>query len=256
MASKKQALDKYNQGKVKSALNIAKNFKLGVTDEERAKMALGYECFVHEQTYVQMGYDVEKARMEAISVLEKVLEVEKEAEVVELDTPEIESPTDVNEELVMNDAVEVLTARNDVSQDEISSVEEPVDNEVVEMSEPPQTIWILLTSRRKDERLYASVLKTYDIDRYVQACRREKYQFVCLVSLDKLTHFLTSGSDKGMKGVLKALANKITVAPTAFYESICKHFLVDTDKGQDITCNHYNEPVTKEGIVEVPLCCA
>ena len=250
MASKKQALEKYNQGKVKSALNIAKNFKLGVTDEERAKMALGYECFVHEQTYVQMGYDVEKARMEAISVLEKVLGVEKESEVVGIDTQEIEPLTDEN------DAVEVSATKDDVAQAEILSAEEPVDNEVVEVSEPQETIWILLTSRRKDESLYASVLKTNDIDNYVQTCRREKYQFVCLVSLDKLTHFLTSGSDKGMKGVLKALANKITVAPTAFYESICEHFLVDTDKGQDITCNHYNEPVTKEGIVEVPSCCA
>lgn len=242
MASKKQALDKYNQGKVKSALNMAKNFKLGVTDEERTKMALGYECFVHEQTYVQMGYDVEEARMEAISVLERVLGVEKESEVADSDTQEMESLIGEHEELVINDAVEVQTTSNDIPQDEVASVDEP-----------QQTIWVLLTSRRKDERLYVSVLKTNDIDKYVHACKREKYQFVCLVSLDKLTRFLTSGSDKGMKGVLKALANKITVAPTDFYKSICKHFLVDATKGQDITCNHYNEPVTKEGIVEVPL---
>lgn len=82
MASKNQAIEKYNAGKVQSALNIAKNFKLGVTDDERNIMATGYECYAHGDTYVQMGYDLEKCKADAEVVLRRVLGIEEAAPVV------------------------------------------------------------------------------------------------------------------------------------------------------------------------------
>lgn len=73
MASRAQAIEKYNQGKIRSALNIAKNFKLNVTQEERDIMALGYECEVHPEFYAQVGKDIEAAKAEALVVLKRVL---------------------------------------------------------------------------------------------------------------------------------------------------------------------------------------
>lgn len=80
MASRKQAIEKYNAGKIRSALNIAKNFKIGVTAEERNIMAMGYECEVHPEFYTQIGTDIEKTKADALAVLKKVLGIVDETE--------------------------------------------------------------------------------------------------------------------------------------------------------------------------------
>ena len=55
MASKKQAIEKFLEGKVATALRYAKDFKIGVTDEEREMMARGYECIKRPAQYHELS---------------------------------------------------------------------------------------------------------------------------------------------------------------------------------------------------------
>lgn len=75
MGSRKQAIEKYNEGKIQSSLNIVKNFRLGVTKEDRDVMQTGYECFKRPESYTQMGYNVEECTAKAVAVLERVLNI-------------------------------------------------------------------------------------------------------------------------------------------------------------------------------------
>ena len=45
----------------KKALQIAKDFHIGVTQEQRSKMARAYECIVHPNFYQQIGVDIPEA---------------------------------------------------------------------------------------------------------------------------------------------------------------------------------------------------
>ncbi len=45
----------------KKALQIAKDFHIGVTQEQRNKMARAYECIVHPDFYRQIGIDIPEA---------------------------------------------------------------------------------------------------------------------------------------------------------------------------------------------------
>ena len=45
----------------KKALQIAKDFHIGVTQEHRSKMARAYECIVHPDFYQQIGVDIPEA---------------------------------------------------------------------------------------------------------------------------------------------------------------------------------------------------
>ena len=45
----------------KKALRIAKDFRIGVTQEQRSKMARAYECIVHPDFYRQIGVDIPEA---------------------------------------------------------------------------------------------------------------------------------------------------------------------------------------------------
>lgn len=45
----------------KKALQIAKDFHIGVTQEQRNKMARAYECIVHPDFYRQIGVDIPEA---------------------------------------------------------------------------------------------------------------------------------------------------------------------------------------------------
>lgn len=42
----------------KKVLQIAKDFRIGVTQEQRSKMARAYECIVHPDFYQQIGVDI------------------------------------------------------------------------------------------------------------------------------------------------------------------------------------------------------
>lgn len=45
----------------KEALRIAKDFRIGVTQEQRDTMRLAYECIVHPEFYRQIGADIPEA---------------------------------------------------------------------------------------------------------------------------------------------------------------------------------------------------
>lgn len=56
-------------GDYKKALKIAKDFKLGISEEDANKMRLAYECMVHERFYRQLGKDIELSISEGIQFL-------------------------------------------------------------------------------------------------------------------------------------------------------------------------------------------
>lgn len=56
----------------KKALSIAKDFHIGISSEQRRKMALAYECMVHEQFYKSLGRDTEQAKAEGIKEVVKL----------------------------------------------------------------------------------------------------------------------------------------------------------------------------------------
>lgn len=53
----------------KKALLLAKDFRIGISSEQRKKMSLAYECMVHERFYLSMGRDIEQAKAEGINVV-------------------------------------------------------------------------------------------------------------------------------------------------------------------------------------------
>lgn len=56
-------------GKIKEALQIAKDFRIGITKEQRSKMARAYECIVHPGFYKSIGKNIN----ECIKIGEKTL---------------------------------------------------------------------------------------------------------------------------------------------------------------------------------------
>lgn len=57
----------------KSALRIAKSFKINVTAAQRDTMTRGYECIVNPRFYKSIGTDVEKAIADSIAVLNQIV---------------------------------------------------------------------------------------------------------------------------------------------------------------------------------------
>ena len=45
-------------GEWKKALRIAKDFRIGISKEQRDTMARAYECMVHPEFYRQIGIDI------------------------------------------------------------------------------------------------------------------------------------------------------------------------------------------------------
>ena len=60
-------------GDYKSALRIAKGFRINVTAAQRDKMTRGYECIVNPRFYKSIGTDVEKAIADSIAVLNQIV---------------------------------------------------------------------------------------------------------------------------------------------------------------------------------------
>lgn len=56
-------------GEYKKALSIAKDFRLGISKEQRSLMARAYECMVHPAFYTSIGIDLSQAIQEGISVV-------------------------------------------------------------------------------------------------------------------------------------------------------------------------------------------
>lgn len=58
----------------KKALQIAKDFRIGVTQEQRSKMARAYECIVHPDFYRQIGIDIPDAIEQGKAVVKEYAE--------------------------------------------------------------------------------------------------------------------------------------------------------------------------------------
>ena len=58
----------------KKALQIAKDFRIGVTREQRSKMARAYECIVHPDFYQQIGVDIPDAIEQGKAVVKEYVE--------------------------------------------------------------------------------------------------------------------------------------------------------------------------------------
>lgn len=58
----------------KKALLIAKDFRIGVTQEQRSKMARAYECIVHPDFYRQIGVDIPEAIEQGKAVVKEYVE--------------------------------------------------------------------------------------------------------------------------------------------------------------------------------------
>ncbi len=58
----------------KKALLIAKDFHIGVTQEQRGKMARAYECIVHPDFYQQIGVDISEAIEQGKTIVKEYAE--------------------------------------------------------------------------------------------------------------------------------------------------------------------------------------
>ena len=58
----------------KKALQIAKDFQIGVTQEQRSKMARAYECIVHPDFYRQIGVDIPEAIEQGKAIVKEYAE--------------------------------------------------------------------------------------------------------------------------------------------------------------------------------------
>ena len=56
-------------GEYKKALCIAKDFRLGISKEQRSLMTRAYECLVHPALYTSIGIDLSQAIQDGISVV-------------------------------------------------------------------------------------------------------------------------------------------------------------------------------------------
>lgn len=61
----------------KKALQIAKDFRIGVTQEQRNRMARAYECIVHPDFYRQIGVDITDAIEQGKAVVKEYSEGRK-----------------------------------------------------------------------------------------------------------------------------------------------------------------------------------
>lgn len=61
-----------SEGDYKSALRIAKDFRLGIAKEDSDVMRRGYECIVHPDFYRQIGIDINDAVANAVNVVRRL----------------------------------------------------------------------------------------------------------------------------------------------------------------------------------------
>jgi len=62
----------------KNALQIAKDFRLGITPEQSSKMKKAYECMVHERFYLSLGENIQARIDEGIETIVSIYGREKE----------------------------------------------------------------------------------------------------------------------------------------------------------------------------------
>lgn len=69
----------------KKALQIAKDFRIGVTQEQREKMFRAYECIVHPDFYRQIGVDIPEAIEQGKAIVKEYAESTRRANIMKWD---------------------------------------------------------------------------------------------------------------------------------------------------------------------------
>ena len=59
-------------GDFKAALRIAKDFRLGIKEEDRDDMRRGYECIVHERFYKSLGVDTRQMAQKGAETVKRL----------------------------------------------------------------------------------------------------------------------------------------------------------------------------------------
>ncbi len=59
-------------GDFKSALRIAKDFKLGISEDDRADMCRGYECLTNPRLYKSIGLDTAQIALKGVETVKRL----------------------------------------------------------------------------------------------------------------------------------------------------------------------------------------
>jgi len=59
-------------GEYRSALRIAKGFRLGITKEQSYLMSMGYECMTHPRFYESIGFDIDEVSRKGIETVTRL----------------------------------------------------------------------------------------------------------------------------------------------------------------------------------------
>lgn len=72
--SKTEIVKKYmSENKIKEALHIAKDFRIGVTKGQRSTMARAYECIIYPDFYKSIGKNIQECIDAGVKVLSQVI---------------------------------------------------------------------------------------------------------------------------------------------------------------------------------------
>jgi hypothetical protein len=64
--------ERIGRGDFKSAMSIAKDFRLNISKEDSDAIKLAYECMIHERFYLQLRYNIHECIENGIRVLKKI----------------------------------------------------------------------------------------------------------------------------------------------------------------------------------------
>ena len=69
MKKSEQVREYVKQENYKKALQIAKSFRLGITEEQRSDMTRAYECMTNERFYRSLGVDIPATIQKGVNVV-------------------------------------------------------------------------------------------------------------------------------------------------------------------------------------------
>ena len=66
------AIDFFKQNKLKEAFQIVKDFRMGITKEEKNILSRGYGCIQNPSFYQELGMDIKNEIEKAVEVFKKL----------------------------------------------------------------------------------------------------------------------------------------------------------------------------------------
>lgn len=214
--SVKEMGKKFNDGKVKSALNIATHLK-GLSDEQLAAVTTAYEA-------LKAG-----ATAEDEEVMAGIKEVKVMMGIENAEVKAVVENADANEEVkAMAENVQVAEEQAAV----VAEVQEEAQQEEEVLEYDP---WVYVTGSRKDKTALNVTIFDGDIDAKRQSLQREGYTFVCLSKVSAFNRFL-GNNFKRSQGIVKNLEKKGVTDMVMFVTNILAYAIPDND-GATITIN-------------------